>query len=71
MWGEVRREEGGHEKSGVQETTGMCRMAGGWPGKRTEKMWDCGRVNEQHFMGRLKRKEAHSYELVLARWSSW
>lgn len=67
---EGKREEGGHEKSGVQETTGMCRMASGWPGERTEKMWDCGGVSEQHVMVRPKRMETHSYELVLPRWSS-
>lgn len=46
------KERGGREeRSGVQETTGMCRMAGGWPGERTEKMWDCGGVKEQQVMG--------------------
>lgn len=29
---------------GVQETTGMCRMAGGWPEGKTVKKWDCGRA---------------------------
>ncbi len=61
MWGEqkrleVMREEGGEERSGVQETTGMCRMAGGWPGERTEKKWDCGGVKEQLSHGGTKEE---------------
>lgn len=35
----------------------MCRMAGGWPGERTEEKWDCGGVKEQRVIGRVKRKE--------------
>lgn len=40
--GEDRREEerrrGGERRAGWgQETTGMCRMAGGWPSERTVK----------------------------------
>ena len=31
---ERERERGGRRGAGVQETTGMCRMAGGWPGGR-------------------------------------
>ena len=31
------RLEGGEKGSRVQETTGMCKIAGGWPGERTEK----------------------------------
>lgn len=58
---EVKREEGGEEGSGVQETTGMCRMAGGWPAERTEKQWDCGGEKEQRVMGGLKRKETLSH----------
>ncbi|TNN82240.1 hypothetical protein EYF80_007608 [Liparis tanakae] len=53
--GKERGERRGGEGSRVQETTGMCRMAGGWPGERTEKKWDCGRVNSDG-TGRLKRK---------------
>lgn len=58
---EVKREEGGEKGSRVQETTGMCKIAGGWPGERTE---DCGGVKEQRVMGRLKRKETLSHVLV-------
>lgn len=37
--GGKERDEGGEERrgAGVQETTGMCRMAGGWPEERTVK----------------------------------
>lgn len=62
VWGEekrleVKREVGGEKGSRVQETTGMCRMAGGWPGERTEEKGDCGGVKEQQVIGRVKRKE--------------
>lgn len=56
VWGEEKggkkaggKERGGRgeeERSGVQETTGMCRMAGGWPRERTERekvgLWSQG-----------------------------
>ncbi|KAK9528762.1 hypothetical protein VZT92_012908 [Zoarces viviparus] len=34
----------------------MCRMAGGWPGERTEKKLDCGGVKEQRRYGATKEE---------------